>query len=359
MQGASLSFQERECKLYDEFDEFTYVKGVAASRLLSTKNQLRTSYNLRNQAAIQDGRVTVQQVQRRQVQSYAGIRNKGNATSSGGNNAGGQARVVKWIPDGKVVQTVIPNNAAFQTDDLDAYDSDCNDVSAVKAVLMANLSNYDSDVLSEVPHFKTYQNDMDNQSVQGMQHFKQTHVDDYPDNEKAQQIKPTLYDGSVISRKHDVIPMADKEETLILEELNQLSGDFGKCFVPKQELCKITYNGNENGWDTFVWLWVNLEWKDIVSSRVSWRLSVAKVLVYGRTFSSWADGDKDDFVYEGFSKNHFSKVAIDNATGIFQYHEVAFVGMSLEDMTDYAGNFDVVQAVGSYPSLYPRRSRIL
>ncbi|GJW61154.1 hypothetical protein Tco_0110489 [Tanacetum coccineum] len=25
--------------------------------------------------------------------------------------------------------------------------------------------------------------------------------------------------------------------------------------------CKITYNGNENGWDTFGWLWVNLEWK--------------------------------------------------------------------------------------------------
>ncbi|GJY21261.1 retrovirus-related pol polyprotein from transposon TNT 1-94 [Tanacetum coccineum] len=26
-------------------------------------------------------------------------------------------------------------------------------------------------------------------------------------------------------------------------------------------LCKITYNGNGNGWDTFGWLWVNLEWK--------------------------------------------------------------------------------------------------
>ncbi|GJT68124.1 hypothetical protein Tco_1019604 [Tanacetum coccineum] len=25
--------------------------------------------------------------------------------------------------------------------------------------------------------------------------------------------------------------------------------------------CKITYNGNENGWDRFGWLWVNLEWK--------------------------------------------------------------------------------------------------
>ncbi|GJY50286.1 hypothetical protein Tco_0441133 [Tanacetum coccineum] len=35
---------------------------------------------------------------------------------------------------------------------------------------------------------------------------------------KAQRIKPILYDGSVISRKHDVIYVVDEEETLILEE---------------------------------------------------------------------------------------------------------------------------------------------
>ncbi|GJX13774.1 retrovirus-related pol polyprotein from transposon TNT 1-94 [Tanacetum coccineum] len=51
------------------------------------------------------------------------------------------------IPDGQAVQTTIPNNIAFQTKDLDAYDSDCDDVSNAKAVLMANLSSYGSDVL--------------------------------------------------------------------------------------------------------------------------------------------------------------------------------------------------------------------
>ncbi|GKF54579.1 retrovirus-related pol polyprotein from transposon TNT 1-94 [Tanacetum coccineum] len=156
---------------------------VASLRFPSTNNQLRTSSNLRNQATIQDGR--------------------GNATSSGGNNVGGQARVVKcyncqgeghmarqctqpkrprnaaWfkekamlaeaqesgqildeeqlafladpgIPDGQAAQTTIPNTAAFQTEDLDAYDFDCDDVSNAKAVLMDNLSNYGSDVISEV-----------------------------------------------------------------------------------------------------------------------------------------------------------------------------------------------------------------
>nr|GFC44988.1 hypothetical protein [Tanacetum cinerariifolium] len=63
----------------------------------------------------------------------------------------------------QAIQTIIPNNAAFQTEDLDAYDSDCDNVSNAEAVLMANLSNYGSDVISKVPHSDSYHNDMDNQ----------------------------------------------------------------------------------------------------------------------------------------------------------------------------------------------------
>nr|GEU42196.1 retrovirus-related Pol polyprotein from transposon TNT 1-94 [Tanacetum cinerariifolium] len=116
-------------------------------------------------------------------------------------------------------------------EDLDTYDSDCDDVSNAKPVLMANISNYDSDVISE----------------------------------KAQQIKPTLYDGIVTFAKHVAMRMIDYEETLIWEEesqskvfekendpedikqknynkpidyvkLNKLYEDFRKCFVPQQEL---------------------------------------------------------------------------------------------------------------------------
>nr|GEU34335.1 hypothetical protein [Tanacetum cinerariifolium] len=67
----------------------------ASSRFPSTNNQLRTSLNQRKQTTIQDGRVTVQQVQGRHSQSYSGIGYKSNATSSEGNNSSGQARVVK------------------------------------------------------------------------------------------------------------------------------------------------------------------------------------------------------------------------------------------------------------------------
>ncbi|GKA51012.1 hypothetical protein Tco_0744208 [Tanacetum coccineum] len=88
------------------------------------------------------------------------------------------------LHDGQATQTIITHNAAFQTDDLDAYDLDYDDISLAKAVLMANLSSYDSDVLSEVPQHDTYQNDdMINQSVQETHYFEQSLIDYVPDNE--------------------------------------------------------------------------------------------------------------------------------------------------------------------------------
>nr|GEU90623.1 hypothetical protein [Tanacetum cinerariifolium] len=216
------------------------------------------------------------------------------------------------VPNGQAVQTIIPNNATFQTEDLDTYDSDCDDMSNSKEVLMANISNYDSDIISKVPHSETYPNDMENQS--GREKMIDSQIDDMIkeklalkeqvdsleqnlfkqikekdcllqtltsskrkskekkakniENEidlKALWIKPTLYDGIVISAKHVAMHVIDDEETLILEEesrskmakkdkdpeaikqknsnkptdyvkLNKLYEDFGKCFVPQQEL---------------------------------------------------------------------------------------------------------------------------
>ncbi|GJX81588.1 integrase, catalytic region, zinc finger, CCHC-type containing protein [Tanacetum coccineum] len=43
-----------------------------------------------------------------------------------------------WFKD----KTVITHNAAYQADDLDAYDSDCDELNTAKVALMANLSHY-------------------------------------------------------------------------------------------------------------------------------------------------------------------------------------------------------------------------
>nr|GEX89552.1 hypothetical protein [Tanacetum cinerariifolium] len=134
-----------------------FLTAVASSRFPSINNQLRTSSNLRNQATIQDGRVTLQQYKEKAMLAEA--------------QEAGQILdeeqlaflVDPWVPDGQALQTIIPNNFAFQTKDLDTYDSDCDDISNAKAVLMANISNYGSDVISEVTHSKNYLNDMENQ----------------------------------------------------------------------------------------------------------------------------------------------------------------------------------------------------
>ncbi|GKC20331.1 hypothetical protein Tco_1022481, partial [Tanacetum coccineum] len=59
-------------------------------------------------------------------------------------------------------------------EDFDTYASDCDDISNAIAVLMPNISNYGSNVISEVPHSETYLNDMENQSVHAMKDFEQS-----------------------------------------------------------------------------------------------------------------------------------------------------------------------------------------
>nr|GEX02577.1 hypothetical protein [Tanacetum cinerariifolium] len=157
---------------------------VASSRFPSTNNQLRTSLNLRNHATIQDGTVTVQQVQGRQAW-YKEKAILAKAQEAGQILDEEQLTFLAdlGVPDGQAVQTIIPNNAAFQTKDLNTYDFDCDDISNAQAVLMANISNYGSNVILEVPHFKTYLNVMENQSVHTMQDFELTPAVGVSDNE--------------------------------------------------------------------------------------------------------------------------------------------------------------------------------
>ncbi|GKD77578.1 hypothetical protein Tco_1340199 [Tanacetum coccineum] len=75
------------------------------------------------------------------------------------------------------------NATTAKTEDLDTYDSDCDDLSTAQAVLMANISNYGSDIILEVPNSETNMNDMDNQSVHALRDFEQTPVMDFTDNE--------------------------------------------------------------------------------------------------------------------------------------------------------------------------------
>ncbi|GJT08149.1 hypothetical protein Tco_0842611 [Tanacetum coccineum] len=139
----------------------SFLTTVVTSRYPTTNNQLRNSSNPRQQATINDGRVTLQPIQGRHT-SFAAD---------------------PGIAEGQAIQTVITHNTAYQADDLDAYDSDCDELNTAKVALMANLSHYGSDTLAE----------------------------------KAQQLEPNLYDGNVIKNTSAIV-IPDSEETLMLTE---------------------------------------------------------------------------------------------------------------------------------------------
>nr|GEY79183.1 hypothetical protein [Tanacetum cinerariifolium] len=117
MQGTSLMKQEMECKLYDEFDKFAYKKeelllfqkgndpiyainhmisfltAVVTSRYPPTNNQLRNSSNPRQQATINNERVTSQPIQGKH-NSLAASTSRTYTSRANGNNSRKQRTVV-------------------------------------------------------------------------------------------------------------------------------------------------------------------------------------------------------------------------------------------------------------------------
>nr|GEU83019.1 hypothetical protein [Tanacetum cinerariifolium] len=178
----------------------SFLTAVVTSWYPPTNNQLRNPSNPRQQATINNGRVTVQPIQGRHTSLAAGT-SRTYTLGSNGINSGKQRTVVcynckgeghmskkytqpkrkrdeSWFKDklllvqaqanrqilheeelsfladpriakGQATQTVITHNVAYQADDLDTYDSDCDELNTTKVALMANLSYYGSDALAE------------------------------------------------------------------------------------------------------------------------------------------------------------------------------------------------------------------
>nr|GFA20544.1 hypothetical protein [Tanacetum cinerariifolium] len=104
----------------------SFLTAVVTSRYPPTNNQLRTSSNPRQQATINNGRVTIQSIQGRQNSMTAGMSRQ---YTSGPSGTSGKQRVI-----------VCYNYA---------YDSDCDEINSAKIALIANLSHYRSDNLAE------------------------------------------------------------------------------------------------------------------------------------------------------------------------------------------------------------------
>ncbi|GKF09750.1 hypothetical protein Tco_0043974, partial [Tanacetum coccineum] len=172
-----------------------FLTTVVTSWYPTTNNQLRTSSNPHQQAAIYDGKVIVQPVQGTYA---AGTTRKYTPGASGSNigkqrtfndkvllvqaKASGQVLTEDEIafladpglPDTQTSQTVITHNVAYQVDDLDAYDSDCDELNSAKIALIANLSKNGSNALTEVHNPDNLTYDLINQSEQIMTSSEQS-----------------------------------------------------------------------------------------------------------------------------------------------------------------------------------------
>ncbi|GJR41544.1 integrase, catalytic region, zinc finger, CCHC-type containing protein [Tanacetum coccineum] len=184
MQGTSLAKQEKECKLYDEFDKFAYKKGESLREFYLRFSLLLNDMNIYNMKLeqfqvntkflntlppewskfvtdvklVQDLHTTNID----QLHAYLGQHefhaNEGRQTSVAASTSRTYTPLASETNmENKEQLSATTTKGKATTDDLDAYDSDCDELNTTKVALMANLSHYGSDGLSEsveIDHLK-------------------------------------------------------------------------------------------------------------------------------------------------------------------------------------------------------------
>ncbi|GJY68116.1 hypothetical protein Tco_0471098 [Tanacetum coccineum] len=123
-------FKQRDDPI-DAINKMTsFLSIVVTSHFPTTNNQLRNSSNPRQQATIHDGRCPKPKRKR----DAAWFKDKVLLVKAQESGKVPNEEKLTFLADpgvaeGPVTHTVITHNAAYQADDLDAYDSDCDDLS--------------------------------------------------------------------------------------------------------------------------------------------------------------------------------------------------------------------------------------
>ncbi|GKD61956.1 hypothetical protein Tco_1299465, partial [Tanacetum coccineum] len=181
-----LSFNQFDDLIASLNKAMTFLSTTFTSRFPQTNNQLRTSSNPRNQTTIQDGRVTVQTVQGIQTQgpkNSTWFKETMLLTEALESGAYLDPEQLAFLADNG--DTVIPAQAsqeiislaAFQTDDLDAFDSDCDDVPLAKECYEQPSFDNDTEVDitsdSNIISYEQYLQETENLVVQSTSSYVQ------------------------------------------------------------------------------------------------------------------------------------------------------------------------------------------
>ncbi|GJR67471.1 hypothetical protein Tco_0013536 [Tanacetum coccineum] len=124
------------------------------------------------------------------------------------------------IPERQTTQTVITHNADYQADDLDAYDSNSDELKTAKVTLMANLSHYGSDALAEVHIHDNVNNNMINQAMQVMPSSEKSNVVNHSETEINSDSNIIPYSQYVIESQQEKVLAI----TALKDDLRKLKG---------------------------------------------------------------------------------------------------------------------------------------
>nr|GEW73095.1 hypothetical protein [Tanacetum cinerariifolium] len=229
----------------------SFLAAIVTSRYLPTNNQLRNSSNPRQQTTINNGRVTVQPIQERQSSLATGT-SRPYTSGPSGNNSRKQRTVVcyckgkghkskqctkpkrkrdeAWFKD----KYVITNNATYQADDLDAYDSDCNEINSAKIDLMANLSHYGFDSLAEVHNLDI----VINPAVQAMPISEQSNIMNQSKTKITSDSNIIPYSQYVSESQYATVQNSNfptQQDALILSVIEQLKTQVVNCTKINQD----------------------------------------------------------------------------------------------------------------------------
>nr|GEV94196.1 retrovirus-related Pol polyprotein from transposon TNT 1-94 [Tanacetum cinerariifolium] len=192
-----------------------FLTAVVTSRYPPTNNQLSNSSNPRQQATINNGRVTIQPIQGRQ-----------NSLAAGEGHMSKQCTKPKRKRD----------EAWFK--DKDAYDSDCDEINSAKIALMVKLSHHGFDNLAEVHNLDNVSNNVSNQAVQVMPISKQSNIMNQSETEITSDSNIIPYSQYVSESQYAAVQNLNfpaQQDALILSVIEQLKTQVVNCTKINQD----------------------------------------------------------------------------------------------------------------------------
>ncbi|GKA27036.1 hypothetical protein Tco_0713204 [Tanacetum coccineum] len=136
------------------------------------------------------------------------------------------------VTTGQASQELV-TTAAFQTNDLDAFNSNYDEAPSASVVLMAKLSVYDSDVLSEVlTHDNYLDNHVNDQIVQEMQCSEQLHFNNETDVDITSDSNVISYEQYKKETENPVVQNTNssaQQDALIMSMIKEMSNQVAKC----------------------------------------------------------------------------------------------------------------------------------